>query len=46
MEIKRGIYPNCSEWDQELYGDYYIPNEKDDKDVDEALEAVKKEDWD
>jgi len=49
MEIKRSIYPNCSEWDQEIYSDEMLAErQKEDltiaEDIREELVSVK--DWD
>ena len=49
MQIKIGIYPNCSEWDEEVYADNDIF--LDDIDLEEAVKEVKEgakaiKDWD
>lgn len=49
MEIKRSIYPNCSEWDQELYSDEIrAARDKEDLTIEEEIkeELVGIKDWD
>ena len=47
MKIHTGIYPNCSEWDEEVGSDSY---EEDDSIYEELLKnlkrEVKEENWD
>ena len=37
MEIKRGLYPNCSEWDE------YIENSRDKENYEEIREDVEED---
>jgi hypothetical protein len=51
MEIKKGLYPNCSEWDQEIERDMdfgYVPISVSINPITEVIkqEAILVKEWD